>query len=46
MFKNSDLTNVTFEECNLQNVNIVNSNIEGLKINGIAVSELLEKYNS
>ena len=40
-----DLTGVSFEGCNLRNVEIKNCNIEGMTIDGDLVSDLIEKMN-
>jgi uncharacterized protein YjbI with pentapeptide repeats len=41
-FKNSDLSTVIFDSCNLSHVELVNCNIEGLTINGVSIKELLD----
>jgi uncharacterized protein YjbI with pentapeptide repeats len=42
-FKNSDMSTAVFDTCNLSNVELKNCNIEGLKINGILITELLDR---
>jgi uncharacterized protein YjbI with pentapeptide repeats len=42
-FKNSDLSTAVFDSCNLTNVELKNCNIEGLKINGILLTDLLNR---
>ena len=44
LFTEADFNGSKFEKVNLTNVEINNCNIEGLKIDGIAVSDLISEY--
>lgn len=46
MFKNSDLSTAIFDSCNLTNVELKNCNIDGLRIDGILIKDLIEKYKN
>jgi len=43
-FAECDLNGSTFKKCNLSKVKIMDCNCSGLKINGVAVDELLKAY--
>jgi len=45
-FENCDLNGTTITDCNLSSVIIDDCNINGMKINGILVTDLLNKYNT
>ena len=44
-FENCDLNGAAISDCNLSGVIIDDCNITGMKINGILVTELLERFN-
>jgi uncharacterized protein YjbI with pentapeptide repeats len=45
-FKTSDLSTAVFESCNLSDVELINCKIDGLKIDGILIKDLIERYKN
>ncbi|WP_435925589.1 effector binding domain-containing protein [Paenibacillus sp. DYY-L-2] len=45
VFRESDLSTAKFENCNLSDVNITGCRLDGMTIDGIPVTELLERFH-
>ncbi|WP_052703126.1 pentapeptide repeat-containing protein [Paenibacillus beijingensis] len=46
LFLNSNLSTAIFDRCDLSDVELNHCNIDGLKIDGIAVKELIEQFKN